>query len=119
MSRPTQEPAVAALTGLLLELRPDLPPPIAESLLREALDLAADVILDLDWARQRAQLYPEAVAVAHMTKHVLTSYADRRAREIEAAKPRPGDFHGRKCHCEPCHNKRWQSWRESDAEGAA
>jgi len=89
----------AALVDLLLELRPDLPLPIAESLIREALHGTADAILDVEWAHTRQRLYPDALAAAH-ARHTLP-YAARRGREIaDARRPRPGDHHGRvACRC--------------------
>lgn len=90
------------LAQLLLELRPDLAVPIAESLVREALDNTADAILDVQWAQARARLYPDAIASGH-SRHMLP-YAVRRAREIATARLfRPGDRHGAvACRCSRC-----------------
>lgn len=90
------------LAQLLLELRPDMPVSIAESLVREALDNTADAILDAQWAQARARLYPDAVAAAH-GRHMLP-YAVRRAREMAAARLyRPADRHGAvACRCSRC-----------------
>jgi hypothetical protein len=93
--------SVQILADLILELRPDIPLSIAESLVCEALDAAADAILDLEWARTRARLYPDAVRLAH-GRH-MAPYAVRRARELATARqPRPGDFHGLECQCIDC-----------------
>ena len=102
LQSPAQFDPTAPIVGLVLELRPSLPWGIAESLVREALDFAADAILDEVWARQRRALYPEALAFAH-DRHTAP-YALRRAAELAAArKPRPGDHHGRiGCRCLDC-----------------
>jgi hypothetical protein len=105
-----------SLVDLVLELRPDIPLSIAESLVREALDNAADAILDAEWARTRARLYAEALRLAH-GRH-MTPYAIRRARELAEARLyrpatfvrrdgvfvyRSADFHGRvACRCSRC-----------------
>ena len=87
-----------ALTDLVVEVsRGRLPWPLAESYVIEALDAAAGALLDESWARAREALYPEAVRAARAVR-VGASYAERRARELAAAQPRPGDFRGRHLH---------------------
>ena len=90
---PTRADLAAPLVELIAELRSDIPLPIIATLVVAALDKAADTALDEAWARQRAAAWPDGVALAH-NKHVGTSYAQRRAGESEAAKPRPGDHPG-------------------------
>lgn len=99
------DPVIAAVAALISELRPDIPQPITESLVREALDQAADTILDLEWARQRAAANPDAIALAH-TRHTLP-HAIRRARQLaEALAPRPDDHTGTGCTtCPRCRRK--------------
>ena len=94
--------ATDALAALVVELRPDIPPPIAESLVREALDHTADLILDAEWAQTRARLYPDAIAAAHGRRTL--PYAIRRAHEMANARLyRPGDRHGAvACRCSRC-----------------
>ena len=82
------------LAHLLAEVRPDIPLAIIHSLIAEALDAAAGRQLDLAWAYARERLYPLAVAVAKDAR-VGLAYAERRAAELEDARPRPGDFRGR------------------------
>ena len=81
------------LVGLVCELRPDLPWPLVDSLVAEALDRAAVEILDESWARAREHLYAEAVAAARTRHHI--GYAERRVREVADAAPRAGDYPGR------------------------
>jgi len=70
------------------------------SLVTEALDQAADAVLDLAWARQREQLYPAAVKAAAVaaSRYQPLSYAERRLAELAAAAPRPGDYTGGPVH---------------------
>lgn len=75
---------VDPLVELLVECCPHLPRPVAQSLLCEALDHCADVLLDAEWARQRRAVWPEAIRSAH-NRHVGHSYAERRAAEERAA----------------------------------
>ncbi|MEQ7126677.1 hypothetical protein ABN034_19360 [Actinopolymorpha sp. B11F2] len=82
-------------TDLIVELRPDVPVVIAESLAVEALDAAADLILDEQWASARARAY--AVAVRAAGHRSTTSWEVARAvgrlREL-ARTPRPDDHLG-------------------------
>lgn len=84
-----QEAGIQPLVDLVSELHPNLPPSIAESLVREALDGCADAVLDAEWARIRAAMpgyvHPRRGATAH---------AERRLRQLADAQPRPGDYLG-------------------------
>jgi hypothetical protein len=83
------------LVRLLAELRPDLPLPALDTLLVEALDHGANDVLDQAWAAARLHIWPEARASA---RRAAIPYSQRRAAELEDAKPRPGDFPGRPRH---------------------
>lgn len=87
--------ATRALTALVVEVRPDLPWTLAESYVLEALDRAAGEILDVAWAQAREHLYPEAVSAARAAK-VGPSYSQRRANELRDARPKRGDYPGRR-----------------------
>jgi hypothetical protein len=75
---PTFVDVAAAFTDLLCEVCPNLPPAVASSLVVERLDEVADAVLDAEWAKQRARLYPVALRLAH-NRHAGRSYAERRA----------------------------------------
>lgn len=86
---------LSPLVDLALELRPGIARTVAQSLVVEALDECADLLLCRDWAETRQRLYPAALRCAH-AKHAGYSYAERRARELaDAVQPRPGDYVGR------------------------
>jgi hypothetical protein len=70
------------LVSLAVELRPGLPYPVAQSLVIEALDQCADLLLCQSWAESRQRLAPEAARCAH-SRHTA-SYAERRAVEWAA-----------------------------------
>jgi len=87
--------AHVALVELVRELRPDIPSVIAESVVVEALDRAAGDVLDASWARARECLYPRAVMSASR-RFWGSTYQDRRATELEAARPTRADYKGRR-----------------------
>jgi hypothetical protein len=67
------------LVDLLIELAPRLARPVAVSLITEALDQCADLLLCEAWAQTRQRLAPVAIRCAH--RHSV-SYASRRAVEL-------------------------------------
>ena len=71
----------APLVDLCQELRGDLPRSVLETLVVEALDECADLLLDEAWAEARQAAWPEAIRCAH-NRHVGVSYAQRRAAEL-------------------------------------
>jgi hypothetical protein len=76
--------ALAPLVDLALELRPGLAYPVAQSLVTEALDQCADLLLCQGWAETRQRLAPEATRCAH-SRHAGVSYADRHRYYVEAS----------------------------------
>jgi hypothetical protein len=72
---------IGPLVDLCVELRGDVPRSVAQSLVVEALDLCADLVLCEAWAVARQHLFPEAIRSAH-SRHVGSSYAQRRAAEL-------------------------------------
>lgn len=109
----SRAPDVALVVAELLgELRPDLPWPVAVSLAVEALDNAADAVLDAEWARQRRAMAPAALAAAQARRWI--PYARRRARQLAAARPRPGDYPGGPVPWTPT-NPRPHSYAREDA----
>jgi hypothetical protein len=70
----------AATVQLILELRPDLPIPVAASLAVELLEQAR---VDAAWVERRASVDPH-VTVASFNRHAGHSYAQRRALELQA-----------------------------------
>lgn len=95
---------IAALTGLIAELRPDLGQPLATSLVVEVFDrIDESTIGELDpqarWNAIRESAYPAARcstrAVARSIAQAPGSYAARRATELVAAAPSESDFLGR------------------------
>jgi hypothetical protein len=89
----TVDIAAAAVTLIHEDLRPDVALPVLASLVTEAIDKAADAALDEAWARDRETMYPVALRAAHTVRH-LAPYIERRRRQLEDAKPRPGDYLG-------------------------
>jgi hypothetical protein len=75
MTRTALEP----LVDLCLELRGDVPRPVLESLVWEALNTSACMILDSQWAQARQRIDPVGIRCAH--RHSV-SYASRRAVEL-------------------------------------
>jgi hypothetical protein len=72
------------LVELLVECCPRLAYSVAQSLVTEALDLSADLLLCESWAETRRWLYPKAVRCAH-SRHVGQSYADRHRHYLEVS----------------------------------
>jgi hypothetical protein len=72
------------LVDLAVELRGDIPRPVLTTLVVEALDLSADLLLCEAWAETRQRLYPDAIRCAH-NRH-SASYAERRAVELAAVR---------------------------------
>jgi hypothetical protein len=81
------------VVSLIAELRPNIPLSVIASLTVEALDLAACMILDGEWAEARQAAWPEAIKAAH-SRHV-GSYPSLAERLAEARRPRAGDYMGR------------------------
>lgn len=79
---------LSPLIDLLVELRPGLAIPVAQSLVTEALDTCADVLLDIEWAKQRQSLAPAAIRCAHVAH--MSPYAVR----THQTGPVPGDYQG-------------------------
>jgi hypothetical protein len=75
--------AYTPLVDLCLELRGDVPRPVLESLVWEALNTSACRILDAEWARDRQRVDPVGIRCAH--RHSV-SYAERRAVELAAVR---------------------------------
>jgi hypothetical protein len=82
------------LVDLLIECCPSLAYTVAQSLVTEALDLCADLLLCQAWAETRQRTFPQAVRSAH-NRHVGHSYADRRAAQWAAIEHRDGLVSGR------------------------
>ena len=81
---PTPADLAYPIVHLIHELRPDIPLSVIASLTVEALDLAACMHLDGQWAEARQTAWPEAIKLAH-SRHTA-GYADRRAAELAAVK---------------------------------
>lgn len=80
----TRGQGIDPLVDLLVECCPSLAYTIAQTLVVEALDLSADLLLCEAWADTRQRLYPQAVRCAH-NRHVGQSYADRHRQYLEMA----------------------------------
>jgi hypothetical protein len=82
---PTVADIGSPVVGLLSELT-GIPLPVCASLVVERLDTYGDCVLDAEWAKERARLWPQAVRSAH-SRHAGTSYAARRAQELADVRP--------------------------------
>ncbi len=87
------EAAAGPLVDLVSELRPDLPTAIVMSLVYEALDYVAGVVLDAEWASAR-----EAMPGFRSRWRNLIPHTEQRLRQLADAQPRPGDYLGGPAH---------------------
>jgi hypothetical protein len=75
---------ITPLVNLCLELRGDVPRPVLETLIVEALEASADLVLCEAWAVDRQRLFPQAIKCAH-SRHAGRSYTERHRGYLETS----------------------------------